>query len=788
MFYPECQVRSKRFALLSISIIVVSLFAACTGSTAKFLAKGEEYLKKRKFHDALMQFRSAADSDPSSAAAHWGLCRSYENLGQFNEAFDEIRKTVEIDPNNLDVQAKLGNYFLLVKPAILSEAEKAQEYIESHDPKYVEGTVLKASILAARGRPDTEVISKIDEAIAIDPSRVETYVSLSRYYITREMFDKAEDALKRGIAANPNRAIGPIEYGRFLMYAKRDSEADQQFARAISIDGTDIEAREAQADFFVTSDQLDRAEAAYKGLIEIQENSPESRLELADFYNGVHRPDDAVNVLQDIVSDTPDYARARYALAQIYLDKKDDAGVDAQLTELFKVDKEDQEALMLRARLRMMQGRADDAIKDLEDVLKKQPSLREGLFYMAQAKIASGQIDQANAFIGDLEKYHPDYLRTGLLKIQAAFASNDKALALKVANEVYNKISNAAPNADTGVMALQDLLVRSLSARGVAYLDLNLQHEAQADLEQVLKITPNSSSAMVNLAKVFTAEKNFDRASELYQKAITIDPQNFDAMSGFVNLYLASKRYDQAHALINQLILSNAGRADVLAALHYLNSQVFAAEGNKESTEAELVQAIGLDADYLPAYSAYATILAQKGNAQQAIEQYQKVNEKRPSATAFTMIAILEDSRGNTAAAEKNYRTALEYSPDAPIAANNLAWLIVENQGNLDEALRLASVAVAKDPNVAGYYDTLGWVYLKKSLFSSAAQQFKKAIEIAEKDGKAADPGYRVRLGMALSSAGDKAAAKREAEISLRNASLMTQQETAQAREVLNAH
>jgi len=74
-----------------------------------------EYLQKRKFSDALMQFRAAAESDKDSAKAHWGLARAYENLGQFNETLDELRKAVELDDTNLEAKAKLGNYFLLLQ-------------------------------------------------------------------------------------------------------------------------------------------------------------------------------------------------------------------------------------------------------------------------------------------------------------------------------------------------------------------------------------------------------------------------------------------------------------------------------------------------------------------------------------------------------------------------------------------------------------------------------------------------------------------------------------------------
>ena len=152
-------------------------------------------------------------------------------------------------------------------------------------------------------------------------------------------------------------------------------------------------------------------------------------------------------------------------------------------------------------------------------------------------------------------------------------------------------------------------------------------------------------------------------------------------------------------------------------------------------------------------------------------------------------MGILEESRGNSQAAEANYRRALEITPETPIAANNLAWLIVANQGNLDEALQLATLAVSKSQNVPSFYDTLGWVYLQKGLSSPAVEQLRKAVALedqnAKSNGTAPNPGYRVRLGMALAKAGDKANARKEVETSLKTADALTQKEARDAKSLL---
>ncbi len=64
-----------------------------------------------------MEFRAAAEIDKSSGAAFWGLARAQENLGKFSETAVNLRKAVELDKQNLDAKAKLGNYFLAFLPA-----------------------------------------------------------------------------------------------------------------------------------------------------------------------------------------------------------------------------------------------------------------------------------------------------------------------------------------------------------------------------------------------------------------------------------------------------------------------------------------------------------------------------------------------------------------------------------------------------------------------------------------------------------------------------------------------
>jgi tetratricopeptide (TPR) repeat protein len=792
MRFTECQTFQFRSILLVCFCCLLFVFSSCSShSKEAYLKRGEEYLQKRKFHDAAMQFRAALDIDKDSANAHWGLARAYENLGQFNETIDELRKVVELNPDNLDAKAKLGNYFLLVQPPLISESEKTVEEIFAKDANFIEGHILKASILAAQARPEKDVVDILNKAIAIDSSRTASYVSLARYYMTLEKAGEAEEAVKKGISANPNVALGYIEYGQFLTYAQRSPEAEPQFKKAVETEPTSIEAREAIAEYYLGERRYENAEQCYKDLVQIQENSPESRVDLADFYSRIGRSDEAIAVFDGILKDAPEYVRARYRLGEIYLDRKESAKVYEHLEVLFSINDDDTEALMLRARVQLQENKAAEAVKDLEEILKKQPSQKDALYYMAHAQLSLGKLDQAKAFIGDLERFHPSFLKAKLLKIQVSFATGDSEAALKQANELYELAKSSYPTADMDAQQLMSLRVQALSARGLAYLDLGKLAEARTDLQEIVKLSPSSAGAMVNLAKVSLAEKNIAEAAGLYEKALNADSKSFDALSGLVNVLNRQKQYAQSHARIEKALQENDGKTDTVPSLRYLNAEIFMAERNTAAAEAELKKAIETDENYLPAYSAYASLLVSQGQTESAIAQYQTIVAKKPSAAVYTLLGMLEDGRGNKAEAEKDYRKALEIAPESAIAANNLAWLLAENQGNLDEALRLAQLSVNKNQTVAGFYDTLGFVYYQKGLYSPAVEQLKKAVALdeaqAQKAGKGVTPGYRVRLAKALASAGDKTSAKREAETSLQNASLLSMREAQDAKGLLSS-
>jgi cytochrome c-type biogenesis protein CcmH/NrfG len=268
MILRECQIFSPRFfARLALCGLLALFISSCGQSKDKHLARGEEFLQKRKFQEALTEFRAAADIDKDSAGAHWGLARTFESLGQFNEALEALRRSAELAPENLEAKTRLGNYYLLVSPPMIGETERILEELFTQDPNYIEAYILQASLLAAQNKPENEVLDVLTGALALDPFRTETYISQARYFMKLNKAADAESAIQKGISARPDAALGYVEYGRFLVFANRAPQAEAQFRKAIEVEPGNYEARKALAEFYVGQKQYEKAEAAYKDLV-----------------------------------------------------------------------------------------------------------------------------------------------------------------------------------------------------------------------------------------------------------------------------------------------------------------------------------------------------------------------------------------------------------------------------------------------------------------------------------------------------------------------------------------
>ncbi len=780
------------FISLSIAALIITACTTPEKAKAQHVSRGQTLLKDKKFQEAVLEFRNALQIDDQLADAHWGLANAYEALQRYQEAFEEMKETIDLDPNNLDVRVKLGNYYLVGgnrSPAAIGEAERLAKQVLQKNPNHIEGHILLGSVLFAQDHKP-EAFAELNRAIELDPKRIEPYLSLARFHALTKDVTTAEVTFQRAISVNPAAALPHYEYAKFLVQTGRADAAENEFIRATQVEPANREARFVLASFYLVNKRFEKAEEAYKALAEIDKDKPEGRSVLADFYSSAGRIDDALAICKEVVAKSPDFKQGHYRLAEVLLAHGDVAEAKKEVNNILKNDATDRDAIILRARIEMRTGESGDlkvAIEDLREVLRQEPNSRPGLFYMAEANFRLGQIDQARAFASDLGRNYPDYLPAKLMQVQIDLEVGDAKAALQSASQLLERLAKATPDRDTSPQMLAELRAHALLTHGTAALQLRDTKTARADFLAASDTAPNSPEVYVNLATVSLAENKADEAISLYSKALTLDSANFNSLRGLINLYVRQNHIDLAHARLDQAIGSQPNNAS----LHFLKGQIYGYERNVQGAESELRRTLEIDPNYIAAYSALGALFVNTNQQDQAIAEFQKIVDRRPdNATAYTLIGMLEMNRQNLDAAIDNYRKALAHDDRAVFAANNLAWLYAEyGKGNMDEAVKLAQGIVLTNPEVPSFADTLGWVYYKKGLYGAATEQLKRAVSVDEAVARRVNgtptPTYHFHLGVALAAKGDKAGARREIENALRLSQKVSFPEADEARKAL---
>jgi tetratricopeptide (TPR) repeat protein len=134
--------------------------------------------------------RRAETSNPLSAPGHAGRARQY------------FEKAAQLNPNNLDAQSDLFEYYL--------EA-----------PGFLGGGLDKAAATAAQ-------LARINPA--------EGYSAQAKLDEKRKQYGSAEEHLKRAIEAAPRQVGRLLDLARLLTKQGRYSEADQNLAKAVQIE------------------------------------------------------------------------------------------------------------------------------------------------------------------------------------------------------------------------------------------------------------------------------------------------------------------------------------------------------------------------------------------------------------------------------------------------------------------------------------------------------------------------------------------------------------------------
>jgi tetratricopeptide (TPR) repeat protein len=744
----------KLFTVCRLAVCLALLSAVILFSSAcsrdpnvrkqKYFDSGQQYFAQGKYREAAIEFFNAIQIDQGFAEAHYRLAECYLKVQQWSPAYQELSRTVELQPENYEARDDLAK--LLIAARNFDAAHEQTEWLSQHRPNDSQTHVVISSLLAAQGSFPAAV-QEMEKAIELAPNHSDLYLGLALLQIKTNQLETAETNFKRAIDLDPKAVDPPYLLGNFYGSRGRFGEAEQQLKNAIQIDPKDPNLRGALARLYLVEGKKDVAEEYVRtAKLDFPDDSRGYRM-LGDLYFATGDIDKATAEYAAVFRDHPSDLEGKKNYIQLLILKGQTDEARTLTNEILAASPQDSDALIARAQLQIQDGHLSEASATLQTVTKNDPQNSVGHYYLGVGLEKMGSLAQAETEWRDAARLRPDLLQAQRALAGVAMRRGDM-VALQQAAE---QIIHLEPGSPDGY-ALQ----------AVSNINRRLYAPAEQSIRQAIAVAPQSAVGYVQMGNLKLVQRQFPEAAKAYQEGLDRDANSIDALRGLINTYVMQGQVDRAIVATNAQIAkapNSSGFYDLLGTVLFQNKKDW------NGAETAFRKSAELDRSNTGALIKLGEVQTASGHADLALATYQQSVQEHPrEANFYILMGQLYEARQDWNNAQNSYQKALELKPADPIASNNLANVMVQTGGNVDIALSLAQTARRALPDSSDVADTLGWIYYQKGAYQSAIGLLQEAIKLREKNNIPEDPGIHFHLGLAYQKAGKPELARQQLE------------------------
>jgi len=743
-------IRASRLIVILAALTLVS----CDRSSSHYVNAGNAHFAAGRLADAFLAYRKAIQKNPRNGEAYYRLGILEQRSGALSESLSSFTAAANLLPDREDIRTQLARAEMTVYLADSAHPARLYDDLTTTAAKLIttpptsyEGLRIQALLAWTDGRlkDALELFRAADDR---KPGQADLVASWSQALFQDGQFGEGERRALDLIRTQPR--FGQIYDVLSQAYSLRRQPADAlNIVRLKVANNPDQISYAIQlASWYSGSGDKQKVKGELDRLLANPAKFPDAPLAVGDFYASLRDWPEAVRLYRKGAADSPK-RRVVYLkrLCDAWLAQGNLEEASKVTAEILKDDPKDDAARLVNDSVEVSSVNGEkrgEALKDLGNLVKANPDKAAWRFTYASALLRAGDTDAAAREFRATLKDRPDLLPA--------------RLALARIDELKGNYSECLQFSDDILGAQPDLL-EARFLRISALIAARRYQVARLELAGLEKQMPANTEVQFQMASLDTAEAKFHEAEIRLQKLSENDQSRIRAVQGLASVYAESNRLDLAWSLLsaelsrdpNSELIRSAAAEIALRSNRYNDAlRLFG----------ELVKGDPQSARYRMSLGAAFQL---KGDMGHAIACYEKAVELAPGDPA--VVAALADAlrvaeRPTDAIAQ--YRRVLSIEPDNVYAMNNLAFLLGETGGDLEEALGLASKAVGGMPAEDSFKDTLGFIYVKRNQGREGAQ-----ILQALSRKYPSNPDIRYHFGLALAEMGQKARAQTELEAAL---------------------
>ena len=389
---------------------------------------------------------------------------------------------------------------------------------------------------------------------------------------------------------------------------------------------------------------------------------------------------------------------------------------------------------MQRAELRLRFGKADDAENDLRQVLRFDSNSARVHLALAHVNKMKGQPQLQRQELERCLELDPTLL-------EARLALGATLLDAKQAQTALEVLAQAPDS--------QKRDPRLIVARNWALLSIGRLGEAKTGIEQVLQQGRTRAPVLQDAALRLLQRDYFGALTDL-EELLKLDASDTSVLDMMMQAYEAQHSVSKGIERLRQIATANPNSA----LLQNMLGQWYRRSGNAIAARKAFEDSKSADPHFVPADLSLAEMDIRESRNEAARRRLDGIVSTNPAnIPALLLSATADEQAGDFPAAIARYRAAVDIDRSNLIALNNLAYLLVPIDPN--EALKYAQQAAEIAPADPAVQDTLGWVYYRKGLPSTAVRYLKAAVD------QESTPRRQFHLGMSYLKMGDQAAGQK---------------------------
>jgi len=704
-----------------------------------------------------------------------------ERTKAYQALFENLRRIVELDPNDIDARLKLGQMLLAggATDAALRIVEGGGEAAN----KNAGLLTLKASILLKMRDTSGGLIEAL-KATELDRGDVEAAIILASDKLSKRDADGAMQILSAPAIASKNDPR--VEQIRAQILAQKGdlTQAEGILQKLIDQRPQDSGLRTQLARIYMAKRQFDEAEKELRAIASASPENAGAELDVVRFLGATKGPtiareelvtrikmggdifpyqmalaeldfnqgkvDDSFALLERIIAATgsPDHTLSAQAkLAELYLRKTNYTGAEKIVGDILKKDPRNIDGLKIRASIRIEQGQFETAIADLREALNGQPKSPELLLLMALAYERDGKLELADRQYADATKSaagNPNvslryvaFLQRQGRSVQAEDVLTEAIRANPRNIDVLSALAQIrlAGQNWTGALAVADAIQAIGNDRGVAdlirgsaFAGQNKMEQSVAALEAAHASAPDGLQATVSLVTAYVRIGKTDKAEALLDDLQKKYPQNFQLTLLAGNTQLAINNFQQAEVNFRSAIALSPKQEAGYVAL----SNLYLRQKNYDLASKALQDGLRELPDNVNLRSSIAGVMIERGDNEGAIAKYESILKDNPNTPVAinNLASLLLDYRTDKESLDRAYSLAQQLkNSNVPQFQDTLGWAQYQ-RGDFKIAVATLEGAKAKLPNLGSIRYHLGMSYIATGQAEQATEQLKAALQL----------------------------------------------------------